>query len=110
MWHGDLLRTAISVNSMTAVPRPRWLLSGLRNRRLLVFLLGFDARVLQYLLGLFRTGLGPGQQEFAQTLKSNLSFAQQLRQIAQSTDRGSEFLISGLPQRFPHPLQQCFQL
>jgi hypothetical protein len=54
---------------------PRRLPIGLRVLLLLVFLLHFDARLLQHVTGLFRARLGPGQQEFAQPLQRDLSFA-----------------------------------
>jgi hypothetical protein len=66
--------------------------------------------LLQHVTGFFRARLGSGQQEFAQPLQGDLSFAQQLGQVAQGSDRGFQFLISGLPQPFPHALQQRLQL
>ena len=72
----DLLRPVVSIDSMAAMSAPRRLLLGLRVLLLWVFLLRLDARLLQHVTSLFRAGLGPGQQEFAQPLQGDLSFAQ----------------------------------
>jgi len=39
-------------------------------------------------------------------LRDSASHIQQLGHVAQGADRGFQFLIAGLTQRFPHPLQQ----
>jgi hypothetical protein len=99
----DPARSAIRFGAVAPVADSR----ALRSRRFPLPRATLDARLLEHRLGLLGARL---TQQSAQGLECRLAILQQLGHVAQRADRGFQFLIAGLTQRFPHALQQRLQL
>ena len=87
---------------MASMPRSRGL-QGALARGLRVLFADFDTGPLQYRCGLLRVRAA---QQATQRRPSR--FSSSSVHLAQGTNRGLQFLVSGFAQRFPHALQQGF--